>query len=147
MAIALKDIVTISGHGGLFRVIKPTHHGLLVERLDEHKQRSVKNAQGTKISTLQDISIYITNEEQESIPLSTLFGKLHEAFSTVLSPDLYDTSDKLRALLLRVVPDYDQRRVYTSDIKKMIHWYNLLVQYAPELLTSKDDGKGDHQNT
>ncbi len=138
MAVAFKDLVTIAGHGGLFRVVKPTHHGLLVESLDVHKRRSVKNRQGNKISTLEDISIYTTNEEQESKPLSKIFPQLYATFSTVLSPDSYDTPDKLRALLLRIVPDYDQRRVYVSDIKKIVQWYNLLVQYAPEVLSEPE---------
>ena len=89
------------------------------------------------MATLEDISIYTTGEE-DTVPLSTLLWQLYAAFAAVVPPDLYDTPDKLYALLQRMVPDYDPQRVYPSNIKKIVHWYNLLVQYLPELFEADD---------
>jgi hypothetical protein len=136
MAIDLKDIVTISGHSGLFKSIKPTRHGLVLEELDDQKKRSVKQSKDHEIATLEDISIYTTGQE-ETLPLSTILWRLHAEFAALVSIDLYDTPDKLRTLMERIVPDYDPKRVYASNIKKIIHWYNLLVKYTPELFSTE----------
>jgi hypothetical protein len=132
MAIDLKDIVNISGHSGLFKSIKPTRHGLMVESLDDQKKRSIKRYQDHEIATLEDISTYTTSEE-EMLPLSTILWRLHAEFAAVVSIDLYNTPDKLHTLMERIVPDYDPKRVYASNIKKIIHWYNLLVKHTPDL--------------
>ncbi len=136
MAINLKNIVTISGHSGLFKSIKPTRHGLVLEELDDQKKRSVKQSKDHEIATLEDISIYTTGKE-ETLPLSTILWRLHAEFAALVSIDLYNTPDKLRTLMERIVPDYDPKRVYASSIKKIIHWYNLLVKYTPELFSTE----------
>ena len=132
MAINLKDIVTIAGYSGLFKSIKPTRHGLVVESLDDQKKRSVKQIQHHAMAILEDVSIYTTGKE-ETLPLSTILWRLYAAFAALVSTDLYDTPEKLRALMERIVPDYDPKRVYESNIRKIIHWYNVLVKYSPEL--------------
>lgn len=135
MAIDLKDIITISGHSGLFKSIKPTRHGLVLEELDDQKKRSVKQHKDHEIATLADISIYTTGKE-ETLPLSTILWRLHAEFAVLVRTDLYDTPDKLCTLMERIVPNYDPKRVYASNIRKIIHWYNLLVKHTPELFST-----------
>ncbi len=132
MAIDLKDIVSISGHSGLFKSIKPTRHGLVVESLDDQKKRSIKQPQDHEMATLENIGIYTTGKE-ETLPLSTILWRLHAEFAALVHTDLYDTPDKLYALMGRIVPNYDPKRVHASNIRKIIHWYNILVQRTPEL--------------
>lgn len=142
MAIDLKDIVTITGHSGLFKSIKPTRHGLVVESLDDQKKRSVKQIQHHEIATLEDVGIYITGQA-ETLPLSTILWRLYAEFAALVSSELYDTPEKLRALMERIVPDYDPKKVYPSNIKKIFHWYNILVKYTPELFTDAQEPSSD----
>lgn len=137
MTIDLKDIVTISGYSGLFKIISPARHGLLVESLDEHRQRSVKHIQNHRIANLEDIGIY-TTDEKETLPLSTIFERLYAEFAGSLSHELYDTPDRLQELMARIAPEYDAKRVYVSYSKKIIHWYCLLIKYVPELFSAKE---------
>lgn len=138
MAIDLKDIVTISGHSGLFKSIATTQQGLVVESLDECQKRSVKQMQRYNISTLEDIGIYTTGEE-ETIPLATILWRLYAEFGGLMAPELHDTAEKRQALMQRIVPDYDTNRVYESNIKKLFQWYNILTQYAPLLFKAVQD--------
>jgi Domain of unknown function (DUF5606) len=132
VVIDLKDIVSVSGYSGLFKSIKTTRHGLLVESMDDQKKRSIKQPQGHGMATLEDIGIYITGQK-ETLPLSTILWRLHAEFAALVRTDLYDTPGKLCALMRRIVPNYDPHRVHVSNIRKIIHWYNTLVQYTPEL--------------
>lgn len=135
MAIDLKDIVTISGYSGLFKSIKPTHHGLVVERIDHQKKRFIQHNKTPKTAALESISIYTTAEEP--LPLSVILWRLYAEFAAVVDTNLYDTPGKLCALMERIVPNYDPKRVYTSNIWKIIHWYNILVVYTPELFLTE----------
>ena len=138
MAIELKEVATITGHKGLFKVIKPTHQGVLVESLDEQRTRSVKGLQRNQVTTLEDISIYTTGEE--NLPLPTLIWQLYAEFANKVDEELCDTLDKRRSLMQRLVPDHDPDRVHDSSIKKIVHWYNQLVQYLPEVFEApKED--------
>ena len=138
MAIDLKDIVTISGQSGLFKSLAATQQGLVVESLDEHKKRSVKQFQRYDISTLEDISIYTTGEE-ETIPLATILWRLYAEFGGLMEPALCDTPEKRQELMQRIVPDYDPARVYESSIKKVFQWYNTLARYAPAIFKAPQD--------
>ena len=133
----LKNIISISGHSGVSRVISPTRYGLLIESLDEHNLRSVKYIQSHRITKLEDISIY-TTDKQKVLPLATIFERLHATFADTLSPELYDTPDKLQELMVRIAPEHDTKRVHISYGKKIIHWYCLLIKHAPELFHGEE---------
>jgi hypothetical protein len=136
MDITLKDIITITGHSGLFTSIKPTRHGLLVESLNDQKKRSIKQLQDHEIATLEDVTIYTTGEK-ETLSLFTLLWRLRAEFSASIDTHLYNTPGKLHKLMERIAPDYDSKRVYASSIKKIIHWYNLLVKHTPQLFDAE----------
>lgn len=142
MAIDLKDIVTVSGNSGLFKSVAATQQGLVVESLDEQKKRSVKQIQRYDISTLEDISIYTTNEE-DTLPLATILWRLYAEFGGLMSPELYDTPEKRQALMQHIVPDYDADRVYESSIKKIFRWYNILAEHAPALFKTAQETASD----
>lgn len=142
MELSFEKVVTVSGHSGLFKVVRPTHHGLLVETLDAQKARSVKNMNSHKVSSLSDISIYTTGEE-DTVPLSDILQQLYAMFTGVVPEDQYDSPEKLQTVLNSVMPDYDRDRVYVSNIKKIVHWYNILVQHLPELLQPEASSQGE----
>jgi hypothetical protein len=117
----LKDILSISGEGGLFKFIAQGKNSIIVEHLETKKRTA---AYGTaKVSSLEDISIF---GESEDIPLSEVFNRIFDKAEGGSSIDHKLSGAKLSAYFEEVVPEYDKERVYMSDIKKMISWYNIL---------------------
>lgn len=136
-----KDIAAVSGKGGLFKILKPTKSGVILESLDEKKARLVATVHN-KISVLEEISIY-THTSEGTTPLKEVFYTIHDEFKGDTGLDRNSDSDELKSFFEHVLKDYDEERVYVSDIKKMVTWYNVLVKEAPELLkkpAKKKDG-------
>lgn len=127
------DIASVSGKGGLFKIVKPTRTGVILESLDEKKAKLVANAT-QRVSVLSDISIYTTDQEG-SVPLGDVFVKIHDEFED--EPGVTATSDpeELKAFIKHIIPNYDPSRVYVSDIKKVVNWYMAVYKNAPELLS------------
>ncbi|MCG8319309.1 MAG: DUF5606 domain-containing protein [Cytophagales bacterium] len=133
----LSEIATLSGKSGLFRVLKPTRTGVILESLDDKKTKLVANAQH-RVSVLEEISIYTTTEDG-SVPLKKIFHKIAKEFDDDPGLDNNASADELKAFIRHILPEYDQERVYTSDIKKLVSWYKILYKHAPEVLTGKDE--------
>jgi hypothetical protein len=131
----LKEIANVSGKGGLFRILKPSRAGVIVESLDEKHEKSLIGPTA-RVSVLKDVSIF-TEGEQESIPLADVFLKIREVHGEEVTLQVKSASDKdLIEFLNEILPEFDRSRVYVSDIKKVITWYNLLSKYIPELFTA-----------
>ena len=126
----LKDIASISGKSGLFRVVKPTRTGVILETIDSQKLKVIANA-NNRVSLLKEISVYITGEES-SKPLENVFDKIHNIYGNNLSVDSKSTPEELGSFIEKAIPDYDREKVYMSDIKKIIAWYNTLFEFFPE---------------
>jgi len=129
----LKDILAISGEGTLFKFIAQGKNAIIVENLETGRRIS---AGGTaKVSALDEIAIYTSGED---MPLSKVMDHIWEKENggEAVSHKLSDAD--LKKYFSEVLPDYDHDRVYSSDIKKVIHWYNilhnlnLLVKEEPE---------------
>ena len=132
----IEDITAISGKSGLYKIIKPTRSGVIIESLDEKKHRLVINSTN-KISVLKDISIYTTTAEG-SISLKQVFEKIYEKIGNDCKVNIDSTADELTRFMEQVLPEYDVDRVYISDIKKLVNWYNVLLLTAPEILSEKE---------
>jgi hypothetical protein len=135
--IEFKEIATISGKGGLYKIINPTRTGVILESLDDKKKKLIVNGH-TKVSILAEISVYTTDEDGV-VPLEEVFQKIHAEFDGDTGLSSSSDPDELRAFLKFVLPTFDAERVYVSDIKKMVSWYGILVREAPELLTVKEE--------
>jgi hypothetical protein len=118
----LKEIMSVSGQGGLFKFISQGRNGIIVESFTD-KKRSFVNA-SSKVSSLEDIAIF-THEEE--VPLKKVFKNIFDLNNGNPAPDSKETPDKLKAFMEKILPDYDQDRVYMSDIKKLFSWYNTLL--------------------
>jgi hypothetical protein len=119
-------------------VLKPTRTGVIVETLDQLKQRSVVSGQ-TRISVLKDISLYLNDHQDSTLPLAELFNSLHEKFNGKLSIEPKKATDiELFATIAEVAPNYDADRVYASDIKKILSWYIILVNNTPEIFKTAE---------
>ena len=120
----LKDILSISGYGGLFKFISQGRNGIIVESLEDKKRM---NASATaKISALEDIAIFTDTED---IPLKDVFKAISEKENGGEAINHKSSADELKNYFGEVLPDYDRDRVYVSDIKKVVQWYNLLHKF------------------
>ena len=134
-----KDIAAVSGKGGLFKVVKPTKTGVILESLDDSKTKLV-TTMNQKVSILAEISVYSTGEE-ETVPLDEVFSKINEEFGDDPGVDKSSDPDELKSFLAHILPDYDRERVYVSDIKKIVNWYSVVLKWAPEILNQTEEVK------
>lgn len=140
MTVDLKDIASISEYTGLFKVIKPARNGIIVERIDAEKKRSMKSTHNKKVTMLEELGVY-TTEKEKTVPLSKIFENLYKKFSNDLGISSKDSPEKLYRFIQEVIPNYDKDNVYPSDIKKLINWYNILIKYRPELFKLEEKEK------
>lgn len=139
----LREIASISGKGGLFKITKPTRSGVIIETLDEEKKKTVASA-NNRISILKEISIYTTDSEG-SVPLENVLQTIHAEFEGDPGVNSSSDNDELKAFLKHVLPAYDEDRVYVSDIKKLVSWYKILFQHAPEVLVPQEEVKEEKE--
>ena len=127
----LKEVANVSGKPGLFRILKPSRAGVIVESLDEKREKTLIGPTA-RVSVLKDVSIF-TDGAEESVALSDVFLKIREIHGEEVTLSVKTSSDKeLIEFLAEVLPEFDRTKVYVSDIKKLITWYNLLSKYTPE---------------
>ena len=134
-----KDIASVAGKGGLYKIVKPTRSGVILESMDSKKSKLVAGM-NHRISVLDEISIYTTTAD-EAIPLNKVLLKIHEEFEGDPGVDSSSDNDELRAFFSHILPDHDEERVYTSDIKKIVSWYKIIVKEVPELLAVQEEEK------
>jgi hypothetical protein len=132
--IQLKDILAISGKGGLFKFIAQARNGIVVESLED-KKRHVAPATA-RVSSLVDIAIFTQDEE---VPLADIFFKIHAKSEGKETLSHKASAAELKSFFEELVPDYDEDRVYVSDIKKVFQWYNQLHQHELLEVVEKDE--------
>ncbi len=128
----LQEVAHIAGRPGLFRIIKPGRSGVIVEAMGGDHKKEIVNA-NAKVSILKDISIY-SEDYEKSTPLSEIFHNIRAKHGNEIVFDLKnaDKNDYFD-FFGEIMTDFDRERVYFSDIKKIIQWYNLLSVNMPEL--------------
>lgn len=119
----LKGILAISGQGGLFKSVSETKNGIIVESLLTGKRQPAYAT--ARISALEDIAIYCDAEE---VPLKQVFKNIAEKEDGGQAVSHKASSKEIKAYFEEVLPDYDEDRVYVSDMKKVLQWYNLLQE-------------------
>jgi Domain of unknown function (DUF5606) len=119
----LTGIIAISGKPGLFKVVAQGKNNIIVESLEEKKRFPAYSSD--RISALDDISIYTYEDDK---PLKEIYKTIFEKENGGAILSHKEDLSKLTGYLLEVLPNYDQERVYPSDIKKLFQWYNLLLK-------------------
>ena len=138
----LRGLVSVSGKPGLFKLIGQNKSGFILETLDEQKNKIVVNISTAKMASLEDITVF---GESGDLKLSDIFAKIKDS-KNIPDPKAAD-GNALRSFFTEVAPDHDQERVYASDIKKIITWFNILKdmplfnEVAPG--TEEEGVKGD----
>ena len=129
----LKGIISIAGMSGLYKVIAQTKNGgFVVEGITDGKRFPVSST--SRISALEDISIYAENED---VLLSKILDKIKETHGNDLPVQPKDEPSKLRSFLKTILPEYDEERVFPSDIKKIVSWYSLVKDLPEEEKTEE----------
>jgi hypothetical protein len=120
--MSLDKILAISGKPGLYEIVTQTRTGAVVQSLIDKKRITV--GAHSNISILSEIAIYTLTEE---VPLKDVLKKIKDKENgEQTSISHKDGKDTLEEYFFEVLPDYDEDRVYASDIKKVVQWYNLL---------------------
>lgn len=121
----LRTILSIAGKPGLYRLLSQGRNMLIVEALDSTKKRMPVYA-SDKVTSLSDISMYTDDDD---VPLTQVLASLKtKENGAVVAFDYKKASTaELQEFFAQVLPNFDRDRVYASDIKKLIQWYNILI--------------------
>ena len=130
----LKTILSISGKPGLFKLVSQGKNMLIVESLVDKKR--VPAYAKDKVISLGDIAIYTDETE---VPLHEVLTSVkNKENGNQASIDSAAKPEVLRAYMAEVLPNFDRERVYPSDIKKLISWYNMLIAAGITDFTPQD---------
>lgn len=134
-----ETILAISGKPGLYRLVARGNGNLIVESIDEQKRRITAGSRD-RVTSLRDVSMYTMDDDK---PLMEVFESIKEKYNG--QPVDIHTSKADKAQLFdfldKVLPDNDADRIYPGDVKKLIQWYNILVQagYTDFLETDEEE--------
>lgn len=128
----LSGIISIAGMSGLYKVIAQSKNGLIVESLVDKKRIPAHST--NRVSALEDVSIYSTGDD---VPLKEVFQKIYDKEKGGAAIDHKSSDAELKSYFKKAFAEYDEERVYTSDIKKVMMWYNILQKEG--LLDTKEE--------
>ena len=134
----LTGIIAISGKPGLFKVVAQGKNNLIVESLEDGKRIPAYSTD--RISALEDISVYTYDEDAS---LNELFEVIYHKENGGEAPSHKADKLTLENYLLEILPNYDQERVYFSDLKKIFQWYNLLHKKGLLVLDEVEENQID----
>jgi len=120
--MGLKKIIAISGKPGLYKIISQTKGGLLVESLIDKKRLPINAIHN--VSVLNDIAMYTYEDE---IPLRNIIKTIAKKYDNKEAISHKESNQNLVSFFSEILPNYDQERVYPSNIKKLVQWYNILA--------------------
>ena len=115
-------IIAVTGKAGLYQVVSQSKNAIIVEALADKKRLAINTTQN--VSLLENIAIYTYEED---VPLLDIFQSIYVKTEGKEAISHKESGKKLTAFFAEVLPNYDDERVYTSNIKKVIQWFNLLV--------------------
>ena len=131
-------ILSVSGKPGLYELKTQTRAGVLAQSLVDGRKIQVNLR--NNISILSEISIYTYADE---VPLKEVFDKIYQKTDGQKSIDHKSPKKELEKYFRDILPDYDEDRVYQSDIKKVIQWYNILIEN--DFTDFQDEKKSDEE--
>jgi len=130
----LEKILSISGHGGLFKMVSQSKNSIIVESLVDGKRMPAYAT--SRISALEDISVFTEEGDKK---LEEVFKLIFEKEDGKQAISPKSSANALKAYFEEILPDYDRDRVYVSDIKKILSWYNLLIEKEMLDVSDNDD--------
>jgi hypothetical protein len=119
--IDLSGIISITGQPGLYKIVAQSKNGIIVEGLQDKKRTNVYAS--TKVSTLSDISMFTTGDDK---PIEEIMTEIHKKEKGGPAVDNKADDKTVEKYFAQILPDYDKDRVYVSNMRKLLSWYNAL---------------------
>ena len=143
-----QTILAISGKPGLYKLVSRGKNNLIVEALDATHRRQPAFATD-RITSLADIAMFTESEDVPLMTVLTNLKNLEEGKKASLDAKKA-SGDELREYFAKVLPEFDRERVHNSDIKKLIQWYNILIEngitdFEEDLKPTDGDNIDDRQ--
>jgi hypothetical protein len=135
--IDLTGIISISGQPGLYKIVAQSKNGIIVEGLADKKRLNVYAT--TKVSTLSDISMFTTGDDK---PLEEIMTSVYEKEKGGAAIDAKSDDKEIEKYFGTILPEYDKERVYVSNMRKLLNWYNAL-QTSGSLKQKDEKTEGD----
>ncbi len=135
----LKEILSISGKPGLYKLIAQSRSGVIVESLADGKRFPVMASQN--VSSLGDIAIYTYEDE---MPLADIFRAIYKKEDGKACISHKESGATIESYIEEIIPNFDRERVYTSDMKKVLSWYNTLHKHG---LVDMEEEKAETDET
>jgi hypothetical protein len=126
-------IISVTGRPGLFQIISQSKNAVIAESLIENKRLAINATQN--VSLLENIAIYTYEED---VPLLDIFTAMFEKTAGKEAISHKENSKKLTTFFAEVLPNYDDKRVYASNIKKVIQWFNILIKAGMDFSKSEE---------
>ena len=117
----LERIISVAGKPGLFKLLSQSKGGYIVEALVDGKRFPIQST--SSVSSLEDIAMYTYEEE---VALKQVFSNIAKKENNGPTLSHKESAKVLKEYFGEVLPDFDEERVYNSDIKKVFQWYNIL---------------------
>ncbi len=132
--IDLTGIISITGQPGLYKIVAQSKNGIIVEGLADKKRTNVYAS--TRVSTLSDISMFTTGDDR---PIDEIMTEIFKKEKGGAAVDTKADDKEIEKYFAQVVPDYDKERVYPSNMRKLLTWYNTL--HSTGHLKEKDENE------
>ncbi|MCQ2285398.1 MAG: DUF5606 domain-containing protein [Bacteroidales bacterium] len=130
----LSTVLSITGKSGLYKLVSKAKTSFIVESFADGKRFPAFSSDG--VAVLENISIF-TNEGDT--PILKVFQSIYRKENGGKAPDILNDGNKLKEYFAEILPDYDRERVYVSNMKKVLAWYNIL--WENKLVDDKDEDK------
>ena len=132
----LEGIINVSGKPGLFKIISRSNNTVIIESLTDQKRTAIYSH--NQANLLDEIGIYTYND---TVPISDIFTEIAKKTSCGPSINHKSSKDELMNYFRDILPEYDEDRVYISDIKKVIQWYNIMQSVNLIKISKKETKK------
>lgn len=127
-------IISVAGKPGLFQVISQSKNAIIVQGINDTKRVAINATQN--VSLLENIAIYTYEED---LPILEVFKAMSEKTNGEKAISHKESGNKLTSFFAEVLPNYDDERVYTSNIKKVIQWFNILIDAGMDFSTVTEE--------
>ena len=138
----IEGIINVSGKPGLHKIISQSKNAIIVESLTDKKRMPIYSH--TKANSLEEISIY-TNDD--TIDLINVFENIYKKEKGEKCIDHKSSKDDLEGYFREILKEYDEDRVYLSDIKKIIQWYNILISSGFKFQNTNNEKNDKNKNS
>ena len=138
----IEKIIAVSGKPGLYEILSAGKKNIIVRSISDDKRFPIPAF--SNISSLDSIAIFTNLGE---VPLTEVLYKIYQKESGKTGISHKESATKLTAYFAEILPDYDTERVYVSNIKKVVQWYNILVENAFDFEQINPENTKDEAST